>query len=1373
MVQMLHNRNNSDLIRWEKRAVLTFSAMDHLVGDALSSTAKNSRNSRNSRNTKDNLITKVQLNICFRLMNKTYVRPENQNRAKIFAIFNRVIDFSDQGPVYSAQSPLPSSVPNSSLSLLSACEKVQDGSSAQNQELQQRADGEEERSFQRQDEAAASSELEVESEKEKQRDKEGREEEGEEEKEEGEEKKEEGEEKKGEENGEGEGGDGEGEEEKEEGEKEEGEKEEKEEKEEEEEKESESETESETEKVSDMGTEDQEEKIEQREQKGNKVEGEEERDDGVDDEEEEEKDGVDDEEGEEEKEEEEEEEKEEEEGEGEKREERERQEAKEEEEDLDSDDGVASGQLFGTGSSEQVSSKEEPCQFAKRIQVEEMDGGRLGVATEKVSSLQGATRQTSPSLLCKTQTPNHRPGSVPSKGSDVAPVAADGVSSSPSPGPSPDVLKWQNRQKTESPGSGDARQDVLMLAAANSALNKHSSSSGLSPSPTPRSRGLVQKPDLEFSGSDSGHEDSESGSDSGSEVSNSDSGSASDVSGPGSGSDSGSSSDSDSDSDSDSYASSDSDSSSNSSSNSSSGSSSGSDWDSDSESDSESETEEEDEGLDVDGADWSRNGLSFSSADTSLSNSNSGSASSGESCSDGSVSSGESCSDESGSSGDSCSDASDRQNPGKDRASERRRRSRAPVKTGARSRDFCSAKNEAAKNSGFRAKGAQQRKKARASMEHFDGLDTVEPEQRAGLLQGRSYGWGSDRERFGDPGSDLDSEDGKYRGGADPVLSGGWADGDHPLRRSTGSEDGQRHEERSEERFEGRHEEGDRGQRESGDNLSGSVTAAASKKSGTGEEKDRGKDEGRDKKRTKKKKKGHRSRKKREGRGQRRSRNKSAKEDGGSDGKKRKKKRKLSKEELAKRMKEIQWYYQKANSEEKHQFKQSRVWVMLASRVIETLSNAFGLEAVHTHGLTENIENSMNSGEFNSAMEACVTNPEASRMISNPIASFGATFMDVLMQTHMGNLAGKNKGSGSGSKTRGKKSRSSDRTERGESEDDGGAGPNGRADGGSRGQWTDGRFFDGPHRPSENGYRDRFGPVPGPGQFYGGYPHAYPPYPAMYPPFIPALNSGGNPHSPSTAAGHGQVHPHAAYNVPVIPVASNPEVVPANNPAAETNVGTDVGTGSKDHTQVSTAEENRDLETLRSEIQRQNQDHQQEMQEMKGALQKAMAMLEKRSEQLESVQLESERVQREVETQSRTILELQQEKFETDRELELLKTERRSNVSPLSSISDRSELQAETDPAKSTALPVALPETDKPNAEDSPVLRPVQQFSKPPANSREAAVQKLDKVVTNIIPFLQMQEEQQQLEEEQSAAMKQLEESKPQFDLFKGTLSAY
>ena len=119
---------------------------------------------------------------------------------------------------------------------------------------------------------------------------------------------------------------------------------------------------------------------------------------------------------------------------------------------------------------------------------------------------------------------------------------------------------------------------------------------------------------------------------------------------------------------------------------------------------------------------------------------------------------------------------------------------------------------------------------------------------------------------------------------------------------------------------------------------------------------------------------------------------------------KRKKRRDMSENEMAEKIKTIQYYRSKITDEEKKQFKQSRVYVMLMSRSIETLSNALGMESIQTRGLTKNVENSMNSGDFNAAIEACVSNKDTASIISNPVASFGATFCDILMQTHMNNI---------------------------------------------------------------------------------------------------------------------------------------------------------------------------------------------------------------------------------------------------------------------------------------------------------------------------------------------------------------------------------
>jgi len=484
---------------------------------------------------------------------------------------------------------------------------------------------------------------------------------------------------------------------------------------------------------------------------------------------------------------------------------------------------------------------------------------------------------------------------------------------------------------------------------------------------------------------------------------------------------------------------------------------------------------------------------------------------------------------------------------------------------------------------------------------------------------------------------------------------------------------------------------------------------------------------------------------------------------------KREKKKQMSKEKVAQRMKEIMWYYEKANSEEKHQFKQSRVWVMLVSRFIETVSNAFGFDAIHTKGLTANVESSMNSGEFNSAMEACVANPEASRIITNPVASFGATFLDVLMQTHMSQL-----GQGPSKSRQGIKGARRKNLHSGQ-EDQGRDTAADEADQPQLGTGTAGA------RGNEN-----FAPAAShPSQAVGSFATAPEHHvPVMYPPYFPAATVPPGHHG--YPALHLQ-HLHPSYGVPMIP-ASAP-------------VAPDTEAQRKEEEAVKEKDKAREQEM--DSLRRAHEETAKELMKRSDDMQKLMEMVEQTHAQMQhqNAEMKNLRVARASAEQEVALLRKEREyrRHPTRSDsLNLLsplssdsacpdttKPSTQSSTSPLSTgDANPQQLQDETEnsfdrqatttsDSSKPSVPLQNPwapelaTTELAGQEQTmpAIIKPVAQFNRPP-NPRDNIVNKLSNVMGNIGPFLQMQEEQEELNRQQEEEAQRLEKSRPTFDVF-------
>ena len=101
---------------------------------------------------------------------------------------------------------------------------------------------------------------------------------------------------------------------------------------------------------------------------------------------------------------------------------------------------------------------------------------------------------------------------------------------------------------------------------------------------------------------------------------------------------------------------------------------------------------------------------------------------------------------------------------------------------------------------------------------------------------------------------------------------------------------------------------------------------------------------------------------------------------------------------------EMEFWRKKANDEEHATIRRAGVIVVLVANAIESVNNALGCKAVKTTGLSEEVEASIEAGEFDTCIKSLAITPGAIAVINNPVASFATTFGSIVLSTHMKNL---------------------------------------------------------------------------------------------------------------------------------------------------------------------------------------------------------------------------------------------------------------------------------------------------------------------------------------------------------------------------------
>jgi hypothetical protein len=101
---------------------------------------------------------------------------------------------------------------------------------------------------------------------------------------------------------------------------------------------------------------------------------------------------------------------------------------------------------------------------------------------------------------------------------------------------------------------------------------------------------------------------------------------------------------------------------------------------------------------------------------------------------------------------------------------------------------------------------------------------------------------------------------------------------------------------------------------------------------------------------------------------------------------------------------EMEFWRKKANDDEHATIRRAGVIVVLVANAIESVNNALGCKAIKTTGLSDEVEASIEAGEFDTCIKSLAITPGAIAVINNPVASFATTFGSIVLSTHMKNL---------------------------------------------------------------------------------------------------------------------------------------------------------------------------------------------------------------------------------------------------------------------------------------------------------------------------------------------------------------------------------
>lgn len=104
------------------------------------------------------------------------------------------------------------------------------------------------------------------------------------------------------------------------------------------------------------------------------------------------------------------------------------------------------------------------------------------------------------------------------------------------------------------------------------------------------------------------------------------------------------------------------------------------------------------------------------------------------------------------------------------------------------------------------------------------------------------------------------------------------------------------------------------------------------------------------------------------------------------------------------RSQELSYWRKKVSLEEEAAVKQAGMLLSLLSSFVESFTNAVGFTTIKTQGLSEAIQDALESGDFDLAIKSYCVSPHALNMLKNPVTSFMTSFGHVVLRTHIVNV---------------------------------------------------------------------------------------------------------------------------------------------------------------------------------------------------------------------------------------------------------------------------------------------------------------------------------------------------------------------------------
>lgn len=102
--------------------------------------------------------------------------------------------------------------------------------------------------------------------------------------------------------------------------------------------------------------------------------------------------------------------------------------------------------------------------------------------------------------------------------------------------------------------------------------------------------------------------------------------------------------------------------------------------------------------------------------------------------------------------------------------------------------------------------------------------------------------------------------------------------------------------------------------------------------------------------------------------------------------------------------KQVRYLHKKQDIESNFAAKQTKTWALVATRIIETVFQAVGVESIKLEGLTDSVEEDISSGMLREVISNYIQSDKRLSVLTNPATTVGASLLDIIMKTHMNNL---------------------------------------------------------------------------------------------------------------------------------------------------------------------------------------------------------------------------------------------------------------------------------------------------------------------------------------------------------------------------------